>query len=114
MITVAETHEYFGKARKLLDEDTQKNIIDYLSLHPKAGAVIEGTGGIRKLRWGRNDKGKSGGVRVIYYYHSAKLPLYLLTLFTKGQSDNLSNAEKNGLGKLVKILKKHGLENDHE
>ena len=44
---------------------------------------MEGTGGVRKLRWGRGARGKSGGVRVIYYVHSDLMPLYLRTLFTK-------------------------------
>jgi len=66
--------------------------------------LIEGTGGIRKLRWGRSGRGKRGGVRVIYYYHSELMPLYLLTLFTKNKQDNLSKAERNELEKLVDIL----------
>ncbi|MEQ1815777.1 MAG: type II toxin-antitoxin system RelE/ParE family toxin [Nitrosomonas sp.] len=66
--------------------------------------MIEGTGGIRKLRWGRSGRGKRGGVRVIYYYHSELMPLYLLTLFAKNKQDNLSKAERNELEKLVDIL----------
>jgi hypothetical protein len=41
--------------------------------------------GVRKLRWGRGNIGKSGGVRVIYYFHSDAMPLYLLTMFGKGE-----------------------------
>jgi hypothetical protein len=63
-----------------------------------------GTGGIRKLRWGRGSKGKSSGVRVIYYYHDQRLPLYLLTMFGKGERANLSKADRNALSKLVSIL----------
>ena len=89
---------------KLLNESEQQSVIDYLSVHPKAGDLIQGTGGIRKLRWGRDGKGKRGGVRVIYYFHSNKIPLYLLTIFGKGQKANISKAERNELTKLVKIL----------
>ena len=46
---------------------------------------MQGTGGIRKLRWSAQGKGKSGGVRVIYYHHSESMPLFLLTLFGKGE-----------------------------
>ncbi|MBX9635930.1 type II toxin-antitoxin system RelE/ParE family toxin [Nitrosomonas sp.] len=66
--------------------------------------MIEGTGGIRKLRWGRSGRGKRGGVWVIYYYHSDLMSLYLLTLFAKNKQDNLSKAERNELEKLVDIL----------
>lgn len=79
-------------------------MLNYLGAHPKAGDLIEGTGGIRKLRWGRSGRGKRGGVRVIYYYHSELMPLYLLTLFAKNKQDNLSKAERNELAKLLDIL----------
>lgn len=66
--------------------------------------LIQGTGGIRKLRWARNDKGKSGGVRIIYYIHDDKMPLYLLALFGKNEKANISMEEKHILSKLVKDL----------
>ncbi len=72
-----------------------------------------GTGGIRKLRWGSGNRGKSGGVRVIYYYHDERIPLYLLTLFGKNEMSNLSKAERNDLAKLVDVLVVTGLENHH-
>jgi hypothetical protein len=65
---------------------------------------MEGTGGIRKLRWGRAGKGKGGGVRVIYSFHSEAMPLYLLTLFAKKEMENLSKAERNDFAKLVHEL----------
>jgi hypothetical protein len=104
MITVAELSEYSNKARKLLNAEEQKNIIDYLSAHPKSGDIVQGTGGIRKLRWKRDAAGKRGGVRVIYYYHNEKIPLYFFTLFGKNQKSNLSKSEQAALAKLVKIL----------
>jgi hypothetical protein len=65
---------------------------------------MEGTGGVRKLRWSRGSRGKSGGVRVIYYFHSAGMTLYLLTLFAKNERANLSKAERNELATLVGLL----------
>ena len=52
--------------------------------------MIEGKGGVRKLRWARDDRGKRGGVRVIDYFHSEAMPLYLLTIFAKNERANLS------------------------
>jgi len=78
--------------------------LSYLAAHPKTGDLIEGTDGVRKLRWGRGGRGKSGGVRIIYYYHSELMPLCLLTLFAKNEQDNLSKAERNELAKLVDLL----------
>ena len=59
---------------------------------------------VRKLRWSRGSCGKSGGVHVIYYFHSEMMPLYLLTLFAKGDQANLSKAERNELAGLVTLL----------
>ena len=104
MITIAEVPEYIRQAEKLLTPEERQDIVSYLSAHPRSGDLIEGTGGIRKLRWGRGGRGKSGGVRVIYYYHSEVMPLYLLTLFAKNEQANLSKADRNGLAKLVDVL----------
>lgn len=83
MITIAETTEYARRAKKLLSEQERSDLITYLAAHPETGDIMEGTGGVRKVCWARNDRGKSGGVRVIYYYHSEGMPLYLLTLYGK-------------------------------
>ena len=104
MITVAETGEFIRKAKKLLSEDERQELVSYLSAHPEAGALMEGTGGIRKLRWARQGMGKSGGVRVIFFCYNQGMPLYALTLFGKGDKDNLTQAERNDLTKLVDVL----------
>jgi len=65
---------------------------------------MEGTGGIRKLRWARAGRGKSSGVRVIYYFYDDSMPLYLLAVFGKNEKANLSKEERNRLAKAVKEL----------
>ena len=104
MQTIAEMPEYSRRAERLLSETAHQAIINYLAAFPKAGVVMQGTGGIRKLRWSRQGAGKSGGVRVIYYFHNEQIPLYLLTVFGKGEKANLSKAERNELAKLVRLL----------
>ncbi|MDO6682636.1 type II toxin-antitoxin system RelE/ParE family toxin [Oceanobacter sp. 5_MG-2023] len=64
-------------------------------------------GGIRKLRWSAQGKGKSGGVRVIYYYLNGEIPLFLLTFFGRGEKANINKAERNELAKLTQLLLKH-------
>ena len=113
LTTVTELPEYIRRSSQLLDESERKAVIDYLSAHPRAGDILEGTGGIRKLRWGRGNRGKSGGVRVIYYYHDERIPLYLLTLFGKNEKTNLSKAERNDLAGLVDLLVAAALEKNH-
>ena len=107
MITVAETGPFQRKVGRLLSEDEKSELIAYLSMNPNAGVLIQGTGGIRKLRWARSGQGKSGGVRVIYYFHNEQLPLYLLALFGKNEKANISMEEKKLLSKVVRDLVKY-------
>ena len=107
LITVAETEPFQRKVGRLLSGNEKTELVAYLAMHPNAGALIQGAGGIRKLRWARSGMGKSGGVRVIYYFHSLDIPLYLLTLFGKNEKSNISLDEKNVLSKAVKELVKY-------
>ena len=111
LTTVVELPEYIRESSHLLDDSERKAVIDYLAAHPRTGDIMEGTGGIRKFRWGRGNRGKSAGVRVVYYYHDERIPLYLLTLFGKNDRANLSKSERNDLAKLVSILVDTALEN---
>lgn len=104
MITVAETEPFQRKVAKLLSREEREGLIAYLAEHPDAGVLMEGTGGVRKLRWGRSSRGKSGGVRVVYYFHSEIMPLYLLTVFGKSEKANLSGEERRDLAKAVREL----------
>ena len=104
LLTVAELPEYLRTAGKLLADADRRAIVDFLAARPGAGDLIEGTGGVRKLRWARDGRGKSSGVRVIYYFHSEAMPLYLLTMFAKNERANLSKAERNELTGLVDVL----------
>jgi hypothetical protein len=107
LITVAETESFQKRARRLLFEDEKTELITYLSAFPNAGVLVQGTGGIRKLRWARSRRGESGGVRVMYYFHNSEMPLYLLTLFGKNEKTNLSKAERNTLSRAVGELVKN-------
>lgn len=101
---IAELPYYIRLADRLLMPNERQDLIDYLAGHPKAGDIMEGTGGVRKLRWRRSGQGKSGGARVIYYYHDDLMPLYLLTLFAKNDKANLTKAQRNELAGMVTLL----------
>lgn len=107
MQTIVELPEFQRRSMALLTDSEKQGIITYLSAHPQSGVIMQGAGGIRKLRWASGGKGKSGGVRVIYYYHSESIPLFLLTLFGKSEKANLSKAERNDLAKLTSLLAKN-------
>lgn len=106
MQTVVELPEFVRRVEKLLGESQRQSLVSYLAEFPKAGVIVRGTGGIRKLRWAREGGGKSGGVRVVYYFHNEQIPLYLLTVFGKGEKSNLSHSERVELAGLVKLLTK--------
>lgn len=78
----------------------------YLGMNPEAGDIVPESGGIRKVRWAAQGRGKRGGFRVIYYFHSETFPLFLLTVYAKNQRANLTKAERNGFKNLVPILVK--------
>ncbi|MBI1208531.1 MAG: addiction module toxin RelE [Azospirillum sp.] len=100
-ITVSETTAFRRSATAVLGEDEIAALIDTIARHPTAGAVIEGTGGVRKLRWQRPGMGKRGGARVIYYYHDDTLPVLLLLAYAKGAADDLSADQKRRIAGLV-------------
>jgi hypothetical protein len=81
-----------------------EDMITYLAKHPEAGDEISGTGGCRKFRVAGRGKGKSGGHRTITFYSGNDMPLYLLTVFSKGDAANLTKGEYQGLYKLTKVL----------
>jgi len=102
--TVVETPEFRRCARKLLTDGERDTLIDYLAAYPNAGEVMQGTGGARKFRWGAKGRGKSGGVRVVTFYGGAPIPVFLLTVFGKGEKANLTKAERNELRKILSDL----------
>jgi len=86
-ITIVELPQYIRRAERLLDEEERNRLIDYLATRPKSGVVMQGTGGIRKLRWARKGTGKSGGVRVIYILPLISYDGTFLSLhFVRGQA----------------------------
>ncbi len=88
-----------------LDDDDLNELELFLCKNPNAGVLMEGTGGIRKLRWSLTGKGKSGGARVIYLDVVYSEHLYLITAFPKNQKANLSKEERNQMKALVAAIK---------
>jgi hypothetical protein len=102
-MTVLETPFFIKKSKALLTEAEREDLITMVGLTREAGDVIPETGGVRKIRWRIQGKGKSGGVRVIYYFHNEAFPIFLLTVYAKNQKANLTPAERNELRQLVPL-----------
>jgi len=79
-----------------------------MAQEPEGGDVIPGTGGVRKLRWGRSGSGKRGGARVIYFYHDMDRPLYLLLAYAKAQAGDMSPDEKKTVTAIAAAIKGKG------
>ena len=79
--------------------------MDFIARNPEAGDLIPETGGVREVRWSRQGSGKRGGVRVIYFYHQADMPIYLLMVFAKARRDDLSPEAKRMVQALAARLK---------
>ena len=100
--------EPFRKCWKLmgLSEDDLKKLEEILLENPQLGDVIEGTGGARKMRIQIENRGKSGGGRVIYVDVFEKEKLYFLLAYPKNVQDNLTPDQKKQVRKLVEAIKK--------
>ena len=105
LLTVAETPLFVRQAEAVWDESERESFVDFIAANPEAGDVIPETGGVRKVRWARAGTGKRGGARVIYFYHHADRPLYLLMVYAKARRENLTPDEKRVARKLAAILK---------
>lgn len=89
-----ETDIFSEDVTALLDDDEYREFQLFLTLNPESGDVIPGTGGLRKTRWSFLDKGKRGGVRIIYYYRRRYEEIRLLLIYRKGVKDDLTQQEK--------------------
>jgi hypothetical protein len=103
-ITVVETPEFLTASSKFMSEEERALLVDYLAYNPTAGDLISGTGGVRKLRWGLEGRGKRGGARVVYFHHSAGIPLFALTAYAKNERADLSQQDRNDFRQLTTLL----------
>lgn len=103
-ITIVETREFLALVDKLMTEDERARLVAHLAMNPEIGDLIPGGGGIRKLRWALPGRGKRGGARVIYFFHSERIPLFLLSAYAKNQREDISDAERNAFRRLTKAL----------
>ncbi len=87
-----------------MDEAERAELVQYLARNPTAGDVIPGSGGVRKIRWGLEGRGKRGGARVIYYFHDMEMPLYLFSAYAKNEREDLDQSEIKAYRKMSEIL----------
>jgi hypothetical protein len=105
MHAVCETRAFRRAAVQvgMSDEETA-TLVDYLAANPTAGDEMSGTGGCRKVRVAGRGKGKSGGYRTITFYTGDMMPVFLITVFGKGEKANLTQGERNKLRDMTKQI----------
>lgn len=89
MLTFVETRLFTRLADEYLGEDGLLELQLHLMQNPEVGALVRQSGGVRKARWALPGRGKSGGIRVIYYLRSKQGQIWLLTLYPKNVSDGI-------------------------
>lgn len=87
-----------------MPDDEYRTFQEVLIENPEAGDTIAGTGGFRKIRWGRPGMEKRGGFRVIYYNVTSKGRIYLALVYPKNELDDLTEEQKKALKQLSDIL----------
>jgi hypothetical protein len=103
-VTFVETKLFTKLVQEYLSDDEYAALQQSLIVNPEAGDVIPGSGGVRKLRWGVQGRGKRGGLRVIYFLRLRNEEIWMLTLYAKNVADKIP----------AKVLKKIKEEIDAE
>jgi hypothetical protein len=95
-----ETPIFTADVGALLSDEEYAALQEHLVAMPNVGAVIAGTGGLRKIRWSVAGKGKRGGTRVIYYHVVAQAQIRMILIYRKGIKDDLTPKEKTVLRRI--------------
>lgn len=90
LLGVIETQSYLSAAERLMSEEERAAVVDMIAGNPEAGSLIRGSSGLRKLRIPLRGRGKRGGARVVYWFHSERHPAVLLTVYAKNEAADLS------------------------
>jgi hypothetical protein len=102
MIAVRSTTGYEKLVAKLLSPGEREAMEAHIAASPMSHPVIAGSGGVRKARWARGSKGKSGGVRTIYFYAASDSVVLMIDIYAKNRKETLTDAEKTAIRKVVK------------
>lgn len=87
------------------DDEALRGLQNIILADPKVGDLIQGTGGVRKMRFAFVGKGKSGSCRVVYADYAFYETVYLIAAYKKADKESISFEEKNEIKKLVQVLK---------
>ena len=97
-MVIIENHIFTRRIKELMSDDEYRELQEALVNRPGMGDIIQQSGGLRKVRWKQEGRGKSGGVRVIYYWMTKNEQIYMLYVYPKTKQEDLTSEQ-------VKVLK---------
>ncbi len=100
---IIETVIFTKKVISLLKDEEYRDLQNELILNPEKGKIIRGSGGLRKIRWAISGRGKSSGVRIIYYWIKNKEIILMLLVYPKNEQDNINPSQLKILKSLVEM-----------
>jgi len=100
-MVIVELPIFTKKLLELMDDENYRELQEALVEQPDLGDLIQGSGGLRKVRWKLPPKGKRGGVRVIYYWWANEDQLLMLLVYPKNEQENLTKQQQSILADLV-------------
>lgn len=104
LLEVIEVGHFSDDAAGILSADEIEELKQQVAYFRQLGTLMEGTGSLRKFRYGAKGEGKRGGARVLYYYGGDHMPIYLIAIYSKSEKENISAAEKKAIRKLIQTL----------
>jgi hypothetical protein len=105
LITVVETESYLSRATLIMDEAERMAVVDRVAADPKAGDLIKGSGGLRKIRVPLKGRGKRGGARVITFFHDLGMPVFLIWVYAKNVEADLDPDQKKAAKALTDAIR---------
>jgi hypothetical protein len=100
-MVIIETSIFTKKIIALLSDDEYRSLQNDLIETPTLGALIQGTGGVRKVRWNVSGRGKQGGIRVIYYWATRHDQIFMLHAYAKNELEDLTKDQLSALKEIV-------------
>ena len=104
--SIVEAPEFIQRAQRIMTAEQLDELLFFLARHPAAGDIIPGSGGVRKLRWQAEGRGKRGRSRIIDYFHDLSMPLMRFTVYAKNEKADLSARERREMRELVQRIVK--------
>ena len=100
-MVIIETSIFTKRIKELMTDEIYRELQNTLVAYPESGKLIQGSGGLRKIRWGIASKGKRGGVRAIYYFSNSKNQVFMLMVYAKNERSDLTKEQLSLLKKVV-------------